>query len=146
MTKMTQIADEEMLKTAVDSPAEYEEMEEPANLEASRDHKLWPALREALRTVYDPEIPVNIYELGLIYKVDIKTKEGTAQDGPKYDVYVQMTLTSPGCPVAQEMPQWVQAAVFEVEGVEDAEVEIIWDPIWDPSMMSETAKLMLNMY
>lgn len=146
MTKMTQIADEEMLKTAVDSPAVYEEMEEPANLEAPCDHKLWPALREALRTVYDPEIPVNIYELGLIYKVDIKTKEGTAQDGSKYDVYVQMTLTSPGCPVAQEMPQWVQAAIFEVDGVADAEVEIVWDPIWDPSMMSETAKLMLNMY
>ena len=93
-----------------------------------------------LKTVYDPEIPVDIYELGLIYKVDISDSDGVS------DVYVQMTLTSPGCPVAQEMPGWVQGAIMPIDGVGVVDVEIIWDPPWDPSMMSETAKMQLNMF
>ncbi len=95
------------------------------------------AVLEAICTVYDPEIPVNIYELGLIYSVDI------ADDGK---VHVQMTLTAPGCPSAQELPEQVQAAVAGVPGVTEASVETVWDPPWDPSRMSEDARLGLNMF
>lgn len=121
--------------------AEYDEMAEPPHVEAPREHKLWPDILAALREVYDPEIPVNVYELGLIYKVE--AKEG--KDG-KANLDVKMTLTSPGCPVAQEMPGWVQGALFAVDGVGEVDVEIVWDPPWDPSMMSETAKMQLNMF
>lgn len=127
--------------TKKESEDSFDELAEPGNIEATRDHALWPKIHAALREIYDPEIPVNIYELGLIYMVDIKAEE----DG-KNDVFVQMTLTSPGCPVAQEMPGWVQAAIFPIEGVGDVDVEIIWDPPWDPSMMAETAKMQLNMF
>lgn len=120
---------------------EYDELAQPPHIEASVDHNLWPAIHKALTGIYDPEIPVNIYELGLIYLVDIKDRlEG------KSDVYVKMTLTSPACPVAQEMPGWVQGAIFPIEGVGDVDVDVIWDPAWDPSMMAETAKLQLNMF
>jgi len=92
---------------------------------------------EALKTVYDPEIPVNIYELGLIYDVDIQD-EGV--------VKVKMTLTSPGCPVAGSLPGEVQAKVAGVPGVTAADVELVWDPSWNPSMMSEAARLELGMF
>ncbi len=92
---------------------------------------------EALKTVYDPEIPVNIYELGLIYGLDIDA-QGYAR--------VAMTLTAPGCPVAGSMPEWVRAAVESVPGVEAAEVEMVWEPPWTPEMMSMRAKLELNMF
>lgn len=137
---MQQIADDDIMKAALGEEG-YEELAEPANIKASRDHPLWPAVREAIKEVYDPEIPVNVYELGLIYKVDISPEK----DG-KSDVSVQMTLTSPGCPVAQEMPGWVQGVILPVDGVDNVEVEIIWDPPWDPSMMAETAKMQLNMF
>ena len=91
---------------------------------------------EALRTCFDPEIPVNIYELGLIY--DIKVE-------PSGAVEVRMTLTSPHCPVAQSLPVEVEAKVKEVPGVTDASVEVVWDPPWEPSRMSEAAKLQLGM-
>lgn len=130
--------DEDILETIEDS---YDELAEPGHIDATRDHTQWSKVRGAIREIYDPEIPVNIYELGLIYKVDIKDRE----DG-KSDVVVQMTLTSPGCPVAQEMPGWVQSAIFPIEGIGDVDVEIIWDPPWDPSMMAETAKMQLNMF
>lgn len=120
---------------------DFDELAEPPHVEAPRDHRLWPLLLAALKEVYDPEIPVNVYELGLIYKVE--TKDG--KDG-KTDLDVKMTLTSPGCPVAQEMPGWVQGALFSVEGVGDVDVQIIWEPPWDPSMMAETAKMQLNMF
>lgn len=139
MRAQQQVADEEMIKNATGE--EYDELSEPPHVEVARDNKLWAPILAALREVYDPEIPVNIYELGLIYKVDMM--EGSAD---KTDVYVQMTLTSPACPVAQEMPSWVQGAIFPVEGVGEVDVEIIWDPPWDPSMMAETAKLQLNMF
>ena len=92
---------------------------------------------DAIGTVYDPEIPVNIYELGLIYAVEI------ADDGA---VKVEMTLTAPACPSAQELPEQVQAAVMGVSGVTSCHVETVWDPPWDPSRMSEEARLQLNMF
>jgi FeS assembly SUF system protein len=92
---------------------------------------------DALRSVFDPEIPVNIYDLGLIYAIDSR------QDGT---VKVEMTLTAPGCPVAEEIPIWVRDAVATVEGTTDVDVEIVWDPPWDPSMMSEYAKIELGMF
>lgn len=137
---MEPVADEEMMKKALGEEG-YEELAEPTHVEASREHALWPKIRDAIREVYDPEIPVNVYELGLIYKVDISEDK----DG-KSDVFIEMTLTSPGCPVAQEMPGWIQGAAFSVDGVGNVDVEIIWDPPWDPSMMAETAKMQLNMF
>jgi FeS assembly SUF system protein len=92
---------------------------------------------EALKTVYDPEIPVNIYELGLIYDIDIQN------DG---DVQVKMTLTAPGCPVAGTLPVEVKEKVQSVPGVKSADVELVWDPTWNPSMMSEAARLELGMF
>lgn len=89
----------------------------------------------ALRTVFDPEIPVNIYDLGLIYALDID-EEG--------DVRLQMTLTAPGCPVAQTFPATVEDAVKSVPGVKDAAVELVWDPPWSSERMSEAAKLQLG--
>jgi len=91
----------------------------------------------AIATVYDPEIPVNIYELGLIYAIDIH------DDGA---VKVEMTLTAPGCPSAQELPEQVREAVLGVPGVTACDVETVWDPPWDPSRMSEEAQLQLNMF
>ncbi|HYC73841.1 SUF system Fe-S cluster assembly protein [Brevundimonas sp.] len=91
----------------------------------------------ALKTVYDPEIPVDIYELGLIYKVDLSDER---------DVAVEMTLTAPGCPVAGEMPIWVEQAVMKVEGIRSATTDLTFDPPWDPSKMSDEAKLALNMF
>ena len=91
----------------------------------------------AIKTVYDPEIPVDIYELGLIYKVDIANDRS---------VHVEMTLTSPGCPVAGEMPERVVNAVVGVEGVKKAKVTLSFDPPWDMSMMSEEARFALNMF
>jgi FeS assembly SUF system protein len=91
---------------------------------------------EALRTVYDPEIPVNIFELGLIYKIDI-------DDGQH--VRVDMTLTSPACPVAGSLPGEVKDKVEAVEGVQGATVEVVWDPPWHPGMMTEEAQLELGM-
>lgn len=92
---------------------------------------------EALKTVYDPEIPVNIYELGLIY--DIELQEAGA-------VHVKMTLTSPACPVAGSLPGEVKQKIEGVSGVTSADVELVWDPVWNPSMMSEAARLQLGMF
>jgi FeS assembly SUF system protein len=91
---------------------------------------------KALRTVYDPEIPVNIYDLGLIYKIAIDANNV---------VKIDMTLTAPGCPVAQTFPGVVEAAVKSVEAVTDASVELVWDPPWTQDQMSEAAKLQLGM-
>lgn len=91
----------------------------------------------ALKSVYDPEIPVDIYELGLIYKVDVSDNK---------DVDVDMTLTAPGCPVAGEMPVMVQNALETVEGIGKVTVNMVFDPPWTPERMSEAAKLELNMY
>ena len=90
-----------------------------------------------LKTCYDPEIPVNIYELGLIYAIDIE---------PAGSVKVEMTLTAPACPSAQELPEQVRDAVLAVPGVTACEVDVVWDPPWDQSRMSEDARLALNMF
>jgi FeS assembly SUF system protein len=91
---------------------------------------------EALKSIYDPEIPVNIYELGLIYNVDVRDDRS---------VEVRLTLTSPMCPVAGSLPPEVEAKVAQVEGVTASTVDLVWDPPWEPSMMSEAAKLELGM-
>ncbi len=91
---------------------------------------------EALKSIYDPEIPVDIYELGLIYDVAI------SEDG---DAVVTMTLTTPHCPVAESLPQEVELRVLSVPGIRDAEVKLVWDPPWDPSKMSDEARLELGM-
>ena len=99
--------------------------------------RLTEELITALKSVFDPEIPVDIYELGLIYKVDVSDER---------DVLVEMTLTAPGCPVAGDMPGWVQDAVVKVDGVRACHVDLTFDPPWDPSKMSDEAKLQLNMF
>jgi FeS assembly SUF system protein len=91
----------------------------------------------ALKTVYDPEIPADIYELGLVYKIDIEDDRS---------VKIDMTLTAPGCPVAGEMPGWVQNAVGAVEGVSDVEVNMTFDPPWTPDRMSEEAQVAVGWY
>ncbi|MBV9347801.1 MAG: SUF system Fe-S cluster assembly protein [Pseudolabrys sp.] len=91
----------------------------------------------ALKTVYDPEIPADVYELGLIYKIDIADDRG---------VKVDMSLTSPNCPSAQELPIMVENAVASVTGVGPVKVDVVWDPPWDPSRMSDEARLVLNMW
>ncbi len=91
----------------------------------------------ALKTVYDPEIPADIYELGLIYKIDIEDDRS---------VKIDMTLTAPGCPVAGEMPGWVENAVSAVEGVSGVEVNMVFDPPWTPDRMSEEAQIALGWY
>ena len=120
----------------------YDHLTDPPHIEKSEgEDVLWPLIKAALKEIYDPEIPVNIYELGLIYKVEIAEEEQGVRD-----VSVKMSLTSPGCPVAQEMPGWVQGAILPIEGVGGVDVEIIWEPQWNPSMMAETAKMQLNMF
>ncbi len=98
--------------------------------------RLTDDLIEQIKTVYDPEIPVDIYELGLIYRIDVSDD---------MEIEIDMTLTAPGCPVAGEMPGWVQEAAARVEGVKSVKVNLTFDPPWDPSRMSEEAKLSLNM-
>lgn len=136
--KIDQVADEEMVKNALGD--EYDALSEPPYAELS-DHPLIPQIRKNLKDIFDPEIPVNIYELGLIYKVIVTDLE----DG-QADVAVTMTLTSPACPVAQDMPGWVQGAIFGIEGVRHVDIDMVWEPAWDPSKMAETAKLQLNMF
>ena len=97
---------------------------------------LYEAVIEALREIYDPEIPVNIYDLGLIYHVEVT---------PEHHARVKMTLTTPHCPVAESMPGEVELRVGSVPGIGDAEVELVWDPPWDPQKMSDEAKLELGM-
>lgn len=134
---MKAVASSEMVKNALGD--DFDPMMEPPKTERP-DHAMWPAIRKALAEVYDPEIPVNIYELGLIYKVEVTDSDGVS------DVYVEMTLTSPACPVAQEMPGMVQGAIMPVNGVGEVKVDITFDPPWDAGLMSETAKLQLNIF
>ena len=111
------------------APQKPEPVEDPGS-------DLQAAVVEALKSVYDPEIPVDIYELGLIYDVQI------SEDG---DAVVLMTLTTPHCPVAESLPQEVELRVLSVPGIRDAEVKLVWDPPWDPSKMSDEARLELGM-
>lgn len=108
-----------------------------ADPQQARREWLKNAVIDAIRQVYDPEIPVNIYELGLIYGLDV-------DDGN--NVHIRMTLTSPGCPVAGSLPASVEAAARSIVQVNDVEVELVWNPPWDPSRMSEDARLQLDMF
>lgn len=110
-------------------------MNDPTDRAPRSAEEIEAGIVDALRTVYDPEIPVNIYELGLIYGVDVK---------PEGDVLITMTLTAPNCPAAQSLPAEVKAKAEGVEGVKSAEVEIVFDPPWTPQRMTDSAKLVLN--
>jgi FeS assembly SUF system protein len=116
---------------AADSSAPVAESSAPEHEQLRAD------IVSALKTVFDPEIPVDIYELGLIYRLDID---------PERNVEVDMTLTAPGCPVAGDMPGWVENAVSSVAGVGKVKVNLTFDPPWDPSRMSDEARLALNMF
>lgn len=102
---------------------------------STTDHPLYDSIVDAIRTVYDPEIPVNIYDLGLIYTIDISDDA---------EINVAMSLTAPGCPVAGEMPGWVADAVEPLPGVKLVNVELVWEPPWGMDMMSDEAKLELG--
>ena len=109
--------------------------QKPSSADTGSD-ELKERIVETLKSIYDPEIPVDIYELGLIYDVEVSA------DG---DALVTMTLTTPHCPVAESMPAEVEMRVLSVPGVRDAEVKLVWDPPWDPSKMSDEARLELGM-
>jgi FeS assembly SUF system protein len=132
-----------MDQAVMETPTEIMPEAEPPQVTAPTGHPAWPGIAKALRSVYDPEIPVNIYELGLIYSVDIK---GTDADPNVSDIEITMSLTAPGCPVAGEMPGMVRDAVAAVPGIGSVDVELVWDPEWNPQRMADTAKLQLNMY
>ncbi len=129
------------MEETIDSPSQQDnqllEKQEsstwdPIELEAISD-----SIIAAIKTIYDPEIPVDIYELGLIYRIDVSDDR---------DVKIDMTLTAPGCPVAGEMPVWVERAVSMVEGIRNVQVEMVFDPPWDMTRMSDVARVALNMY
>jgi FeS assembly SUF system protein len=122
---------------APEKPAENAAISRPAALPQEELDQLTDGIIAALKTVYDPEIPADIYELGLIYKIDIADDRS---------VKVDMSLTSPNCPSAQELPIMVENAVSSVAGVKETKVEVVWDPPWDPSRMSDEARLVLNMW
>jgi FeS assembly SUF system protein len=117
--------------------AAADKAERPSTIPADEMARLTDEIVVAIKTVYDPEIPADIYELGLIYKVDI--------DDDRL-VNIDMTLTTPNCPSAAELPGMVENAVTSVPGVRDAKVQIVWDPPWDPSRMSDEARAVLNMW
>ncbi|GGB59293.1 SUF system Fe-S cluster assembly protein [Henriciella pelagia] len=130
------MADDMRMSETAKAAAEASAAEDVSAIPQDELNRMTDALIAAFKTVFDPEIPVDIYELGLIYKVDI-------DDNRKVDI--DMTLTAPGCPVAGDMPGWVENAARTVEGVEDVEVRLTFDPPWDPSRMSDEARLALNM-
>lgn len=108
----------------------------PSNIPTEELDRITADVVEAMKTVFDPEIPVDIYELGLIYKVDLDDDR---------TLHITMTLTAPGCPVAGEMPMWVHDAAVPVEGVEKVKVELVFEPPWTPDRMTDEARLALNM-
>ncbi|MDG1825848.1 MAG: SUF system Fe-S cluster assembly protein [Henriciella sp.] len=130
------MADDLTPRDVIDVSAPETAEEKPSAIPQAELNRITDDIITAFKTVYDPEIPVDIYELGLIYKVDI-------DDDRKVDI--DMTLTAPGCPVAGDMPGWIENAARTVEGVVDVEVRLTFDPPWDPSRMSDEARLALNM-
>jgi FeS assembly SUF system protein len=123
---------------AEEQPAEQaSEVPRPPGLADPELARLTDEIIAALKTVYDPEIPCDIYELGLIYKIDIADDRRVA---------IEMTLTTPNCPSAQELPGMVENAVASVPGVGEVKVDIVWDPPWDPSRISDEARAVLNMW
>ena len=125
------------VKTDTATAAPADTTERPSNIPPEEMTRLTDDIVGAIKTVYDPEIPADIYELGLIYKVDI--------DDDRM-VHIDMTLTTPNCPSAAELPAQVENAVAGVSGVREAKVNIVWDPPWDPSRMSDEARTVLNMW
>jgi FeS assembly SUF system protein len=128
---------EDAAATAAAAPAATDAGERPSNIPPDEIARLTDGIVAALKTVYDPEIPADIYELGLIYKVDIDDERA---------VKIDMTLTTPNCPSAAELPGQVENAVAGVTGVREAKVNIVWDPPWDPSRMSDEARTVLDMW
>ena len=122
--------------TSTPDPMPQETLEgAPLIAPSSTDHPLYDTVVEACRTVYDPEIPVNIYDLGLVYTINIDAENA---------VEVMMTLTAPGCPVAGEMPGWVADAIEPLEGIKQVDVKLTWEPPWGMDMMSDEARLELG--
>jgi FeS assembly SUF system protein len=136
MTEMVEKIQENE-ERAVDAEAPAEAAPAAPATPAPEHDQLKDDLVAALKTVFDPEIPVDIYELGLIYRLDVDEER---------NIEVDMTLTAPGCPVAGDMPGWVENAVSSVPGVGQVKVNLVFDPPWDPSRMSEEARLALNMF
>jgi FeS assembly SUF system protein len=130
------MADDLTPRDVIDVSAPDAPVEQGSAISQHELNRITDDLIAAFKSVYDPEIPVDIYELGLIYKVDI-------DDDRKVDI--DMTLTAPGCPVAGDMPGWIETAARTVEGITDVEVRLTFDPPWDPSRMSDEARLALNM-
>ena len=127
---------EQQTDTAISAAAPMHEAK-PSALPEEEIERLTGEIINALKTVYDPEIPADIYELGLIYRVDIEDDRA---------VKVDMTLTTPNCPSAQELPEMVENAVASVPGVGEVKVNVVWDPPWDQSRMTDEARLTLNMW
>lgn len=132
MTENTQTTSE-----FYDGPLTTPEIKQSSAIPEEELERLTTDIVAAMKTVFDPEIPVDIYELGLIYKVDIEDDR---------TVKIDMTLTAPGCPVAGEMPIWVENAVSSVPGVGAVNVDMVFDPPWDPSRMSDEARVALNFF
>ena len=135
---MSDTVEDQKPETAATPPAGDDARIAPVHSGAIADtevDRITGDLIAALKTVYDPEIPVDIYELGLIYKVELDDDR---------NLEIDMTLTAPGCPVAGEMPSWVENAVRSVEGIQDVKVNMVFDPPWDASRMSEEAQVALN--
>jgi FeS assembly SUF system protein len=124
-------------KDAAPALAPAEAAENTSRLPQDEQARLTDGIIAALKTVYDPEIPADIYEIGLIYKIDIADDRAIAVD---------MTLTTPNCPAAQDLPKMVENAVASVPGVGEVKINVVWDPPWDPSRMSDEARLTLNMW
>ncbi len=138
--KVADVADEETPAEKLGRKRDYLEgflQKKPENASpAEPGGDLYEAVIDALKDIYDPEIPVNIYDLGLIYGVDVSSEA---------DVVVTMTLTTPNCPVAESMPTDIELRIGSIPGVRDAEVNVTWDPPWDPAKMSDEARLELGM-
>ena len=132
-----QPASEQPQAVGEQSQAASVQPEPGSSIPAEELEQLTADIVAALKTVYDPEIPADIYELGLIYKIDVDDDRNVA---------IEMTLTSPGCPVAGEMPTWAENAVASVAGVGQVTVKLTFDPPWDKDRMSDEAKLLLGMY
>jgi FeS assembly SUF system protein len=137
MTDDTPVTETPTPAPVADKPAENAAISRSSALPEGEIVQLTDGIIAALKTVYDPEIPADIYELGLIYKVDIADDRA---------VKIDMSLTSPNCPSAQELPIMVENAVSSVPGIKETKVDVVWDPPWDPSRMSDEARLVLNMW
>lgn len=109
----------------------------------ARETLMLEKIIERLKTVYDPEIPVSIYDLGLIYRIDVEQND---LHEAKFDIHIDMTLTAPGCPMAELLPQMAHNAVSELEQSNEVTVVLVWDPPWDKSRMSEEARMELGMF